>query len=103
MRKGPGYQRLYARFNFDSFDYEVVEKSANVAAVRAAFSWNNVGSWDGLWQTLRAGDGNALSGNVVAMDSRQVLARGDQRMMVCSASRTSSWSIHQRSVEHNLV
>jgi mannose-1-phosphate guanylyltransferase/mannose-6-phosphate isomerase len=82
VRQGPGYQRLYAGLDFDSFDYEVVEKSANVAAVRAGFSWNDVGSWDGLWQTLRDGSGNALSGNVVAMDSRQVLARGDERLMV---------------------
>jgi mannose-1-phosphate guanylyltransferase len=82
VRQGPGYKRLYAGLDFDSFDYEVVEKSANVAAVRAGFSWNDVGSWDGLWQTLRDGSGNALSGNVVAMDSRQVLARGEERLMV---------------------
>jgi len=31
---------------------------------------------------LRDGAGNALSGKVVAMDSRQVLARADQRLMV---------------------
>ncbi len=78
----PGWERVYQRLDFDSFDYEVMEKSANVAAVRAAFKWNDVGSWDGLWQSLRDGSGNALSGNVVAMDSKQVLARGDQRLMV---------------------
>jgi mannose-1-phosphate guanylyltransferase/mannose-6-phosphate isomerase len=82
VRQEPGWERLYKGLKFDSFDYEVVEKSDNVAAVRAAFNWNDVGSWDGLWQTLRDGDGNALSGNVVAMDSKQVLARGDQRLMV---------------------
>jgi mannose-1-phosphate guanylyltransferase len=82
VRRTPGWQRLYAGLKFDSFDYEVVEKSANVAAVRAGFSWNDVGSWDGLWQTLRDRTGNAVSGNVVAMDSKQVLARGDQRLMV---------------------
>jgi mannose-1-phosphate guanylyltransferase len=82
VRQAFGYERVYKKLKFDSFDYEVVEKSSNVAAVRAGFNWNDVGSWDGLWQTLRAGDGNALSGNVVAMDSKQVLARGDQRLMV---------------------
>jgi len=56
-RQAPGYQGLYARLDFDSFDYEVVEKSANVAAVRAGFNWNDVGSWDGLWQTLRDASG----------------------------------------------
>ena len=34
----------------------------------AVFSWNDVGSCDGLYETLRDGAGNALSGNVVAMD-----------------------------------
>jgi mannose-1-phosphate guanylyltransferase len=82
VRQAPGYEEIYKRLNFDSFDYEVVEKSANVAGVRAGFNWNDVGSWDGLWQTLRDGAGNALSGKVVAMDSKQVLARGDQRLMV---------------------
>src|SRR5262249_4467200 len=80
--QAPGFKRLYARLDYDSFDYEVVEKSANVAAVRAGFSWNDVGSWDGLWQTLRDVSGNALSGNVVAMDSKQILVRGDRRLMV---------------------
>ncbi len=78
----PGWERLYKGLKFTSFDYEVIEKSAHVAAVRAGFSWNDVGSWEGLWQTLRDGAGNALSGKVVAMDSRQVLARGDSRRLM---------------------
>ncbi len=82
VHQPPGYERLYARLKFDSFDYEVMEKSANVAAVRAGFEWNDVGSWDGLWQTLRDRSGNATSGTVVAIDSKNVLARGDQRLMV---------------------
>ncbi len=82
VAQAPGYERSYKRLDFDSFDYEVIEKSANVAGVRAGFNWNDVGSWDGLWQTLRDGTGNALAGKVVAIDSKQVLARGDQRLMV---------------------
>lgn len=80
--RAPGWERVYSRLKFDSFDYEVIEKSANVAAVRAGFSWNDVGSWEGLWQTLHDRSGNAISGKVVAMDARNVLARGDQRLMV---------------------
>ena len=45
-------------------------------------SRNDVGSWDGLYETLRDGAGNALSGNVVAMDTKQVLARRDKPLMV---------------------
>ncbi len=82
VSQAEGWEQLYKGLKFDSFDYEVIEKSRNVAAVRAAFSWNDVGSWDGLWQTLRDGAGNALSGTVVAMDSKQVLARGDGRRLM---------------------
>jgi mannose-1-phosphate guanylyltransferase len=81
-RQVPGYERIYARLKFNSFDYEVMEKSNNVAAVRSGFEWNDVGSWDGLWQTLRDGSGNAIAGTVVAIDSKNILARGDQRLMV---------------------
>ena len=87
VRRVPGWERVYSRLKFDSFDYEVIEKSANVAAVRAGFSWNDVGSWEGLWQTLRDRGGNAISGKVVAMDARNVLARGDGRLMVLLGRR----------------
>lgn len=82
VRQAPGYERIYARLKFDSFDYEVMEKSAKVAAVRAGFEWNDVGSWDGLWETLRDCSGNALAGKILPLDAKNVLARGDTRLIV---------------------
>jgi mannose-1-phosphate guanylyltransferase len=77
-----GLARAYRSLHFDAFDREVIEKSRNVLGVRARFRWFDVGSWDGLWDALRRRDANVLRGNVLALDSRGVLARASKRLMV---------------------
>jgi mannose-1-phosphate guanylyltransferase len=74
--------RIYKRLNFDAFDRVVAEKSRNVLTLRARFRWHDVGSWEGLWEAVRAGKPNVLKGQVIALDSEGVLARGDRRLMV---------------------
>jgi mannose-1-phosphate guanylyltransferase len=72
----------YRRFEVDSFDRIVAEKSRNLISVRARFRWDDVGSWEGLWEAVRAGSDSVAAGNVVVLDSHGVLARGGQRLMV---------------------
>jgi mannose-1-phosphate guanylyltransferase len=74
--------RLYHQLDFDSFDRVVAEKTADLRGVRATFNWHDVGSWQGLWEAMRGAATNALSGNVVALGSEGVLARGGDRLMV---------------------
>lgn len=80
--RGERFARAYRRLAFDSFDYEVVEKSRNVLGVRARFRWHDVGSWEGLWQAVGRGKGNIARGNVLALDSDRFLAHSDSRLMV---------------------
>jgi mannose-1-phosphate guanylyltransferase len=42
----PGLGEAYARSPKISIDYAIVEKSAAIAMVRAAFRWSDIGSWD---------------------------------------------------------
>ncbi len=75
--------RAYGRLEFDSFDRVVAEKSTHVLSVRAGFRWFDVGSWEGLWEALGDGAaGNVTLGNVIALDSNGVIARGGKRLMV---------------------
>jgi mannose-1-phosphate guanylyltransferase len=75
--------RAYAQLEFDSFDRVVAEKSTRVLSVRARFRWFDVGSWEGLWEALSDGAaGNVTLGNVIALDSNGVIARGGKRLMV---------------------
>jgi mannose-1-phosphate guanylyltransferase len=61
-----------------SIDYAVMEKADKVAVVPVAIGWSDVGSWDALLDLLaRDEDGNALTGDVLALDSRNCLIRSE--------------------------
>ncbi len=62
----------------DSIDYAVMEKAARVAVVPVAMGWSDVGSWDAL-HAISDGDadGNAHSGDVIAIDTANCLVRAD--------------------------
>ena len=75
--------RIYRGLDFDAFDRVVAEKSRNVLSVRARFRWHDVGSWEGLWEALGGREANVLKGEVIALASEGVLARGSEgRLMV---------------------
>jgi len=75
--------RAYSALEFDSFDRVVAEKSGHVLSVRASFRWFDVGSWEGLWEALSDGAaGNVTLGNVIALETSGVIARGGKRLMV---------------------
>jgi mannose-1-phosphate guanylyltransferase len=81
---GDQLSRMYRKLEFDSFDRVVAEKSKHVLSVRAGFRWFDVGSWEGLWEAMSDGDadGNAIVGNVIAIDTQGVIAHGGSRLMV---------------------
>ena len=62
----------------ESIDYAVMEKEAKVAVVPVDMGWSDVGSWDALHE-LGDGDatGNVISGEVIAIDTRNCLIRGE--------------------------
>jgi mannose-1-phosphate guanylyltransferase/mannose-1-phosphate guanylyltransferase/mannose-6-phosphate isomerase len=75
--------RGFARSPSLSVDHAVMEKSARVAVVPAAMGWSDVGSWDAM-HALGDHDeaGNVLTGDVVAIDSRNCLIRSDGPVIV---------------------
>ncbi len=61
-----------------SIDYAVMEHAARVAVVPVSMGWSDVGSWDAL-HSLSDLDhaGNAVRGEVIALDSTNCLVRSD--------------------------
>jgi len=52
-----------------SVDYGVVEKIDNIAAVKAGFDWDDLGSWEAMYRLGdKDGDGNVIQGDVLAID-----------------------------------
>jgi mannose-1-phosphate guanylyltransferase len=66
-----------------SIDTAVMEKAAKVAVVPAAMGWTDIGSWEALHALGPVdGDGNLLTGDVVAPGSRNCLVRSDGPVIV---------------------
>ena len=62
----------------DSIDYAVMEHTTRAAVVPVSMGWNDVGSWDALWDISdKDGAGNAVIGNVVAEDTRNCYLRSE--------------------------
>ncbi len=61
-----------------SIDYAVMERAGDVRVVPVAMGWSDVGAWDAL-AALAPPDaaGNAVAGDVLALDTRHCLLRSD--------------------------
>jgi mannose-1-phosphate guanylyltransferase/mannose-6-phosphate isomerase len=61
-----------------SIDYAIMEKASNLAVMPYGGGWSDLGSWDAVWQESGPDrDGNAVSGNALAIDCRQSLLRSE--------------------------
>ena len=72
----------FSRAPRKSIDYAVMERTDRAAVVPADLGWSDVGSWDGVWDIVEHDrDGNTSVGPVVFQDSRNSLARSDDRIL----------------------
>jgi mannose-1-phosphate guanylyltransferase len=59
-----------------SLDYAVMERTSRAAVAPATFTWSDLGAWDAIWEaSVRDADGNAASGDIHLINTRNVLAR----------------------------
>lgn len=71
-----------------SIDYAVMEKTERAAVVAADIGWTDVGSWETLWQVNDTdGQGNALTGDVVAIDTQNSYLRSDTHLLAAIGLR----------------
>jgi mannose-1-phosphate guanylyltransferase/mannose-6-phosphate isomerase len=62
----------------DSIDYAVMEKAAKAAVVPVDMGWNDVGSWQSLWDiAVRDDGGNAIQGDVVTENAKNSYIRSE--------------------------
>ena len=68
----------FAEAPAESIDYAVMEKADKIAVVPVSIGWSDVGSWEALLERLeRDGQGNALTGDVLEMDTKNCLIRSE--------------------------
>ena len=65
-----------------SIDYAVMEKSKDVVVVPVDMGWNDIGSWDALWQLLdKDHNGNVISGDVILRNTKNSLIRSENKLV----------------------
>lgn len=65
-----------------SIDYAVAEQSKKVAVIPFAAYWNDIGSWDAIYEVMdKDEDGNAQKGDCLAIDCKDSLLLGKSRMI----------------------
>ncbi len=67
----------------DSIDYAVMEKTDQAAMIPLDAGWNDIGSWSALWDiTDKDSQGNAISGDVLALDSQDSFLLSSNKLVV---------------------
>lgn len=78
-REAAALKRLYAAAPSVSVDYAIMEKATNIAAVKATFDWDDVGSWLALSRHIAPdADGNAVQGRCVTRASAGCIVDADE-------------------------
>ncbi|EMD5646441.1 mannose-1-phosphate guanylyltransferase [Enterobacter hormaechei subsp. steigerwaltii] len=66
----------------ESIDYAIMEKSTSRVVVPLCAGWNDVGSWDSIWDlSLKNCDGNSLRGDVLALETKNSYVRAESKLV----------------------
>ena len=75
-------EKHFATMPSISIDYGVLEKSDRVSLIPCDIGWNDVGSWQAVHEISSTDEnGNALQGNVIAVDCKNTLIRAEKRLV----------------------
>lgn len=75
-------EKHFAAMPSISIDYGVLERSDRVSLIPCDIGWNDVGSWQAVHEIAdKDENGNALQGNVIAVDCKNSLIRAERRLV----------------------
>jgi mannose-1-phosphate guanylyltransferase/mannose-6-phosphate isomerase len=75
---------IFSKIQPDSIDYAILEKSEKVAVLTMDVGWNDLGSWESIYQiSPKDKQGNVTRGNVILQDSENCLIFSDKRLITC--------------------
>lgn len=73
---------LFSNCRNDSIDYAVMEKSGSKAVIPLDAEWNDVGSWDAVWEVKESDHaGNVLQGDIYTDQVKNSYVHAESRMV----------------------
>ncbi len=74
--------RVYREIESISIDYGVMEKSKNIAVVKADFHWDDVGSWLSMERIYKKDrEENVIQGKFIGIDTSRCVIVGDKQLI----------------------
>ena len=68
------FNRLWKKIQPESIDYGLMEKSDNIYVVKSEFEWNDIGSWDAVFDVSpKTKDKNVIRGKGLIIDGKNNL------------------------------
>ena len=65
------FSRLWSRIDSESIDYGLLEKTNNIYVIKAEFDWNDLGSWNSIFEfSSKNKENNAIRGQGVVIDGK---------------------------------
>ena len=78
LQKGESFQDQWDLIEPESIDYGLFEKAKNIYGVSGEFKWNDIGSWDALYDVLNSNDdGNIIRGNGKVLNGKNNLIQSN--------------------------
>jgi mannose-1-phosphate guanylyltransferase/mannose-6-phosphate isomerase len=76
------FRKKYNEFPNVSIDFGIMEKAKDILVFRFEEGWRDVGSWESVYDILEKDvDGNAIKGDVLALDTNNSLIFGGDRFI----------------------
>ena len=78
LQKGKSFQQQWDLIEPESIDYGVLGKAKNIYVVSGDFKWNDIGSWNALYDVLTSNaDNNIIRGNGKVLDGENNLIQSN--------------------------
>jgi len=83
LQKGKSFQEQWDLIKPESIDYGLLEKAKNIYVLSGDFKWNDIGSWDALYDVLNSNDdGNIIRGNGKVFNGKFTAVIGASNLVV---------------------
>ena len=81
LSSGESFDGLWDLVEPESIDYGLLEKASNIYVVSGEFRWNDIGSWNALYDILNPSkDGNIVKGNGEVIKGKNNLIHSNGRL-----------------------
>ena len=81
LSSGESFDGLWDLIEPESIDYGLLEKASNIYVVSGEFTWNDIGSWNALYDILNPSkDGNIVKGNGEVIKGKNNLIHSNGRL-----------------------